>query len=162
MMGDVQDPLLRRGMIAEFREKALRDWGWDPVSGNLQTPQIEEIELDEWEQDFLTRVRIGQQVGVHVPGEDDETAQARLNMLAYVRDGGTLDGIPDDIRTPDMEKLYWECREAEHQEMMAQCDNIIAQIDEGQPGPEPIGAILPRVLREIENNMKAHNNDKNN
>lgn len=162
MVANIQDPLLKRGMIAEFRTKALRDWGWDPTTGNLATQEA--IELDEWEKQFHQDIQDSKTFGFNVR-EDKQTEEyhkAKVNMMAYVRDGGTLGGIPDNIRTPDIEKLYWECREAEHQEMMAQCDNIIAQIDEGQPGPEPIGAILPRVLREIENNMKAHNNDKNN
>lgn len=149
-VANIQDPLLKRGMITEFREKALNDWGWDPTTGNLATDS-EPLELDEWEKQFVEDLRDSQTFGFNVREEKQatEVQKARANMQAYVRDGGTLDGIPPNIRTPDIEKLYRECNDYEHQQMMAQCDNIIPQIDDAESGPEPIGAILPRVFEEI-------------
>lgn len=160
MVASVQDPMLRRGMIAEFREKALRDWGWDPSTGNLAS--VDNTQLNDWEKQLIEDAGISANYGVNVRAEKQyiETKEARANMQAYVRDGGTLDGIPENIRTPDIERLYWECKDYQHEEMMAQCDNIIAQIDEAESGPEPIGAILPRVLAEMKANREA-NNDKN-
>lgn len=157
LVSKVQDPLLRRALLAEFRDKAIKDWGWDPTGHKAFS---ENVELDEYEKDFVKRVQISQQLGIYMEGKEDQKAQARANMLDYVRDGGTLEGIPDNIRTPDIEKLYWECKNTEHDEMMAQCDNIIAQMDETESGPEPIGAILPRVLAETKANMETHNDKK--
>lgn len=162
MVANVQDPLLKRGMIAEFREKALRDWGWDPITGNLAA--AESAELTDWEKQCVEDVRLSADYGINVRVEKqaEEHAQARLNMAAYVRNGGTLDGIPENIRTPDIKKLYWECLDAGHNEMMAQVDNIITRNNKPNQRPEPIGAILPHVLAEIAEKMRARNDKTTN
>lgn len=162
MVANIQDPLLKRGMITEFREKALRDWGWDPTTGNLAP--TDNAPLTEWEKQFLEDARLSADYGVNVRAEKQgiERKETVANMQAYVRDGGTLDGIPDNIRTPDIEKLYWDCKDYEHEQMMAQCDNIIARNDKPKPGAEHIGDILPRVLSEIKAKMEAHNDKTTN
>lgn len=157
----IQDPLLKRSMIADFRERAKQDWGWDPATGNLT--ETATPELNEWEKDFLERVKLGQQLGVYVPGDTDEVAEARVNMMEYVRDGGTLAGIPDDIRTPDIEDLYWECRHALTDELLQQADNVMPKrIDPPIDEPELIGDILPRVLNELKIKAEARNDKATN
>lgn len=150
-VNQVQDPLLKRAMIADFRERALHDWGWDPATGKSADSQ--NAELDTWEQDFLERVRLGQQLGVHISGPNNETSEARANMTAYVRDGGTLDGIPDNIRTPDIIELYNKCKQEEFEELMRQADNVSS-------GPELIGDILPRVIDQLAKNTRKHDDEQ--
>lgn len=153
----IQDPLLRRGMIADFRERALREWGWDPLG--ITFPSSTEPELDTWSKEFMEDLRISNEYGVDVRAEkhDSELDEARANMRKYVQDGGTLAGIPDNIRTPDIIELYNECKKEEFNDLMAQVDNVLPEQTETVDGPESIGDILPRVLEELKARREARN-----
>lgn len=119
---NIQDPLLKKATIAEFRERALRDWGWDPVSGDLATQQP--VELDEWEQDFMYRIQIAQQTGVFIP-DPHINAEGRARMRQFIRDGGTLLDIPENLRTPEIIDLFYTSLHEEGDELMGVADFFI-------------------------------------
>lgn len=102
----IQDPILRNSMMAEFRKRALNEWGFDPESGDL--PTINDIETDEWEKDFLEDLQIAQKFNIDTREDKrkETEKQARASMRQMIRNGETLDDIPEDIRTPHIEKLF--------------------------------------------------------
>lgn len=156
----IQDPLLRRGMIADFRERALREWGWDPLG--TTSPSSTEPELDTWSKEFMEDLCISNEYGVDVRAEkhNSELNEARANMRKYVHDGGTLAGIPDNIRTPAIVELYNECKKEEFNDLMVQVDNVLPVPNESAEGPESIGDILPRVLEELKARREASHDKK--
>lgn len=119
----VQDPILRNAMVAEFRKHAMNEWGFDPESGDL--PTINDIKTDEWEKDFLEDLQIAQKFNVDTR-EDKRSEiekQARASMRQMIRNGETLDDIPEDIRTPHIEKLFLS-------EMLNHADELIKCADD--------------------------------
>lgn len=105
---NVRDPLLRNAMMAEFRKRALNEWGFDPESGDL--PTINDIKTDEWEKDFLEDLQIAQKFNIDTREEKrkKEETELRGNLRLMIINGETLADIPDDIRAPHIEKIYLE------------------------------------------------------
>lgn len=104
----IQDPILRNSMMAEFRKRALNEWGFDPESGDL--PTINDIKTDEWEKDFLEDLQIAQKFNIDTREEKrkKEETELRGNLRLMIINGETLADIPDDIRAPHIEKIYLE------------------------------------------------------
>lgn len=121
----IQDPLLRNSMIAEFKKRALAEWGFDPETGNL--PTLNDIDKDPWEEDFAQDMQIAQKFNMDVREEKrkktlDETV---ASMRHFVSLGGKLSDIPDDIRTPYIEKLYIDALLRECEEWCQAADFLI-------------------------------------
>lgn len=118
----VQDPLLRKALIADFRERAIRDWGWDPV-GTKFIPSSEP-ELDDWEQDFVNDIKDCATFNLDTRADKRiaELRHAKLNMREFLREGGCLKDIPENIRT--IVDLYYKTLFEEGDALMAQIDNL--------------------------------------
>lgn len=103
----IQDPILRNSMMAEFRKRALNEWGFDPESGDL--PTINDIKTDEWEKDFLEDLQIAQKFNIDTREEKRKKTldETRACMQHFISHGGRLSDIPDDILTPDIRELYY-------------------------------------------------------
>lgn len=125
-VAQVPDPILRNAMMAEFRTRALREWGYCPEDGTVA--QESDIVLDEWEQDFVADIRDAKkyQMDTRANKREAEQRTTRANMLAFIRDRGALSDIPDNIRTPVIEELYYECLFNIGRDIRAQADNVIA------------------------------------
>lgn len=104
----VRDPILRNVMIAEFRKRALNEWGFDPETTNISTDS--DISLTDWEQDFVQDIQDTISYGLDVREEKrkKEETELRGNLRLMIINGETLADIPDDIRTPHIEKIYLE------------------------------------------------------
>lgn len=121
----VQDPILRNTMLAEFRQRALSEWGFDPDNGKLA--QDEDIVLTDWEQDLLQDIERFQTYGIKNKARMKAVeAEAIENMRQFIRDGGSLADIPADIRSPHIDELYYECLVSMGKDTMAQADQVIA------------------------------------
>ena len=125
----IQDKDLKKAVIAEFRERALRDWGWDPATGNLAEPRTPE--LDEWEKDFVERVQLAQQLGVFIP-DPALDAETRAEMRKFIRNGGTLLDIPENLRTPVIIDLFYAVLHEEGEELLGLADYFIKTHKKGQ------------------------------
>lgn len=106
MVAKVQDPTLRNAMMAEFRSRALRDWGYDPETG--RPPKEDELLLTDWERDLLDDIKKNQTFGVDTRAEKRETERKELekNMYFFIKDGGSLADIPAEIRTDTVVDAY--------------------------------------------------------
>jgi len=143
----VSDPVLRNAMMAEFRRRALAEWGYCPGDGTLA--KNSDVVLDEWEKEFVTDIRDADAYGIDTRTEKRaETQRAtKNNMRLFVLHGGTLSEIPADIRTPDIEALYYECLREYGAELRKHADSLIST------EPQSIGEILPVVIDEIGRRM---------
>lgn len=119
----VQDPTLRNVMMAEFRKRAVRDWGFNP-DDRYAVAKEPTIELDDWEKEFIADINDHKMFKVDTRAEKREQTkkEAKARMLDFIARGGNLLDIPDDIRTDTVEKLYYEC-------LMEYGDNLLAEAD---------------------------------
>ena len=104
----VQDPDLRMAMMAEFRKRALNEWGFNPDNGKLAT--TDNVILSDWEREFVADIQKTIQFELDVRKEKRESERHEMiaDMRKFVQDGGRLMDIPDDIRTPDITAMYFD------------------------------------------------------
>lgn len=124
----VQDRTLRNAMMAEFRKRALRDWGFDPENGRINT-KTESVELDQWEQELVDDINDFKSFGYNTRAEKQkkEAKEAKARMLDFISKGGCLKDIPEDVRTDTIVKLYYECLNEYGDQLMAEADRIIGE-----------------------------------
>ena len=56
MVAKVEDPTLRNTMMAEFRKRAIRDWGYCP-DDKYSIAKKDTVELDDWEKELLNDIQ---------------------------------------------------------------------------------------------------------
>lgn len=147
----VIDPILRNTMLAEFRQRALSEWGFDPDNGELA--QDDDLVLQDWEQDLLQDIERFQTYGIKNKTKMKAVeAEAIENMRQFIRNGGTLADIPADIRSPYIDELYYECLVHMGKDTMAQADNVIAagQTPVSASDQDPFGGEKPTLEKMVE------------
>lgn len=114
----VKDPVLRNAMMAEFRKRALNEWGFDPDSGRLATK--DDAVLDAWEQELADDISEYALYGVDTRVEKRKATakEARARMMDFVSKGGSLSDIPADVRSSTIVRLYFDC-------VFAQIDQLV-------------------------------------
>lgn len=119
----VQDPTLRNVMMAEFRKRAVRDWGFNPDS-QYGVAKNESVELDDWEKEFVADIEKTRKYEIDVRAEKRKKTmrETKARMMQFIETGGTLADIPDYIRSDTVDKLY-------HDSLIEYGDNLIAQAD---------------------------------
>lgn len=117
----IPDPIYRNAMRAELQARAEKLWGYCPASMTVKV----EPELDDWERKFAKQIEIARMFGVKPRDFGKEQAQAKIEMLEFIRNGGTLDEIPAEIRTPFIVRLYEETKQKETEDIMALADYAI-------------------------------------
>lgn len=146
----VIDPILRNTMLAEFKQRALSEWGFDPDNGKLA--QDEDIVLQDWEQDLLQDIERFQTYGIKNKARMKAVeAEAIENMRQFIRDGGSLADIPADIRSPHIDELYYECLVSIGKDTMAQADQVIAagQTPVSASDQDPFGGEKPTLEKMV-------------
>lgn len=106
MVAKVEDPTLRNAMMAEFRNRAINEWGYCPDDRNATKKDIPA--LDSWERDLLDDIKKTQTFGVDTRAQKREAEQKELekNMYFFIKDGGSLADIPPEIRTDTVVDAY--------------------------------------------------------
>lgn len=114
----VKDPVLRNAMMAEFRKRALNEWGFDPDSGRLATK--DDAVLDAWEQELADDISEYALYGVDTRVEKRKATatEAHARMMDFVSKGGSLSDIPADVRSNTIVRLYFDC-------VFAQIDQLV-------------------------------------
>lgn len=122
-VAQVKDPTLRNVMMAEFRKRAQRDWGFNPDS-KYAVAKDDEVKLDDWEQEFVNDINDHKSFKVDTRAEKrKQTAkESHARMMAFIERGGQLSDIPEDIRTDTITQLYHDC-------LMEYGDNLLAEAD---------------------------------
>lgn len=119
----VQDPTLRNVMMAEFRKRAIRDWGFNPDS-KYGVAKNESVKLDDWEQEFVADIEKANKYEIDTREEKrKKTAkEAHARMMMFIESGGQLSDIPEDIRTDTIKQLYHDC-------LLEYGNNLLAEAD---------------------------------
>lgn len=100
----VHDPLLRNIMLAEFRQRAIRDWGFDPEGKALN----EKVVLDDWEKEMLEDINDFKSFGVdnRVEKRKQTEKEAIARMKQYIDNGGKYTDLPAELQNDDIWKIY--------------------------------------------------------
>jgi hypothetical protein len=109
MVAKVEDPTLRNAMMAEFRNRAINEWGYCPDDRNAARNDIPV--LDSWERDLLDDIKKAQTFGLdinYIRKDKHAVEQKELekNMYFFIKDGGSLADIPPEIRTDTVVDAY--------------------------------------------------------
>lgn len=102
----VKDPVLKNVMLAEFRKKAVRDWGFDPETSNLN----KQVVLDDWEKELVEDVNDFKTFGYdnRVEKRKKEKEEAKARMGDFIEKGGKLSDLPDYLQNEHTTNLYLE------------------------------------------------------
>lgn len=121
----VRDPILRNVMIAEFRKRALTEWGFDPETTNISTDS--DVSLTDWEQNFVQDIQDTISYGIDTREEKREKTldETRAYMRQFVNDGHTLSDIPEELRTPFITDLYLKCLHKQGDVLLQAADDLL-------------------------------------
>ena len=125
----VRDPLLRNAMMAEFRKRALNEWGFDPETGDL--PTINDVKKDDWEEEFVEDMAVAEKFNIDTREEKrkktlDETCAC---MQQFINNGHTLVDIPEELRTPFITNLYLKCLYRQGDVLLQAADDLLENND---------------------------------
>lgn len=125
----VRDPILRNVMIAEFRKRALNEWGFDPETTNISTDS--DVSLTDWEQDFMQDIQDTISYGFDTREEKRKKTldEACACMRQFVNDGHTLSDIPEELRTPFITDLYLKCLYRQGDVLLQAADDLLENND---------------------------------
>lgn len=104
-----------------FLVRAINEWGFNPEKPGTT---ISNIELTDWEKEFVEDIHdaISFCIDTRVGKREQTDADCRASMMKFVRDGGTMTDIPEHIRCESIDKIYHDCRDKYHKEMMELAD----------------------------------------
>lgn len=121
----VRDKDLKNAMLAEFRKRAERDWGYNPDNGLLVSGK--EVDLDDWEKEFVKDIEKSKIYEIDMREEKREQTkkEAKARMKDFIYKGGNLYDIPMEIQTETIKKLYYECLFEYGDEIMEDADRFI-------------------------------------
>ena len=124
----VQDYTLRNVMMAEFRKRAIHDWGFNPDS-RYGVAKNESVELDPWEKELVVDIEKSQkyEIDTRVSKREKTAKEAKARMLDFISKGGCLKDIPEDVRNDIIVKLYCTCLNEYGDMLMAEADRFIGE-----------------------------------
>ena len=99
----VKDPVLASAMREEFRQRALREWGWCPEAPT----RVKQVPLEDWEEEFVRGVKAAQTFGV-IPDGFSKIKETKARMYMMMEEGKTYWDIPQDIQSDFLRKLWIE------------------------------------------------------
>lgn len=104
----VRDETLRNAMMAEFRKKAMEEWGYNPDTGRLAKEQP--VVLDDWEKEFVEDIRKTEmyELDVREQKRKETEKEARARMYEFIDKGGMFSDLPKDLQGEHIKKLYLE------------------------------------------------------
>lgn len=122
----IQDNTLRNTMMAEFRKKAVHDWGFNPDS-KYGVAKTESIQLDDWEQELVRDINKASQyqVDTRITKRRETAKEAHARMLMFIERGGQLSDIPIGICTDTIKQLYRDCLLEYGNNLLAEADILI-------------------------------------
>ena len=104
----IVDPVLKQSMFGELYSRAEKMWGYCPT----EEKPSNKIELKDWEQSFLEEIKVAQTYGTMIVDEQESIKRDRANkhwMMEFIRWGGDLDDLPEEIRSDYVRRLYFDC-----------------------------------------------------
>lgn len=125
-IGKIYDYKTRSVYYKAFLARATNEWGFNPEKPG-QPIQNESVELDDWEKEFVEDIKDSITFGFNVRKhkQNREFVEARRNMRDFVRKGGFLNDIPEDIRKPCIVETYIQELLFEADEILELADSVI-------------------------------------
>ena len=101
--------------------RAINNWGFNP---DKPSDQVNEIELDDWEQEFVESINDFKMFGIDTRKEKQEqTHKEALNrMKNFIIKGGQRADIPEDIK---VDSLYFEALFSIGDDILNEADNLL-------------------------------------
>ena len=101
----VRDKDLRNAMLAEFRKRAIRDWGYNPDTAFVKS---QEIELDDWEKELVEDIKKAEtyETDTRVEKRKQTEKEALARMKNFIETGGTYYDLPVELQNKHTAKLY--------------------------------------------------------
>lgn len=120
----VSDKPLRNTMMAEFRKKANRDWGFNPDS-KYGVAKNESVELDSWEQDLVKDIEKAKQyqVDTRVKKRKQTEVEFKARMRDFVSKGGKFSDLPAELQNQTTLRGYLDAKCAEIDGCMSFLEN---------------------------------------
>lgn len=102
----IQDPTLRNAIMAEFRKRAMREWGYCPETATV--PKNPAVELEDWEKEFVSDIEktIEFELDVSAGKRQEAKKEALARMKDFINKGGSWFDFPADLRNEHTAKLY--------------------------------------------------------
>ena len=108
----IYDPKTRKLYHDALLLRAIDEWGFNPEKiDKVNTPKIE---LTDWEKELLNDMQAAQEYGIDTRKEKRKQTdkEFRLAMLDFIKSGGLLSDIPENLRKEKAIKdAYWEISE---------------------------------------------------
>jgi hypothetical protein len=98
----IQDPILRESILENYRQRAEEDWGFCPGGKPVKK---QTIQLDEYEQNLLKRIKTGKEYGVFQQNEDVMT-EFKIRMKDFITKGGKFSDLPKELQNEHILKAY--------------------------------------------------------
>ena len=101
--------------------RAINNWGFNP---DKPADQVNETELDDWEQEFVESINDFKMFGIDTRKEKKEqTHKEALNrMKNFIIKGGQRADIPEDIK---VDSLYFEALFSLGDDILNEADNLL-------------------------------------
>lgn len=127
MVAKIYDPKTRQMYYRALLARATNEWGFNPEKPSDTKPNFEYLELDDWEKEFVEDIKDSITFGFNVrkQKQNREYIETRKNMREFIRKGGTLKDIPDDIRTPHIVNIYMKELLFEGDEILELADSVL-------------------------------------
>lgn len=101
--------------------RAINNWGFNP---DKPADQVNETELDDWEQEFVESINDFKMFGIDTRKEKrEQTHKEALNrMKNFIIKGGQRADIPEDIK---VDSLYFEALFSIGDDILNEADNLL-------------------------------------
>ena len=101
--------------------RAINNWGFNP---DKPADQVNETELDDWEQEFVESINDFKMFGIDTRKEKrEQTHKEALNrMKNFIIKGGLRADIPEDIK---VDSLYFEALFSLGDDILNEADNLL-------------------------------------
>lgn len=120
----IVDPVLKKSMFGEMYARAERYWGYCPSDEKPSN----DVELEDWQTEFLEEINVASLYGVSMYDEQRSKnieKENRLWMNRFVRAGGDLCDLPEDVRCKYVDDLYLDCLFEYGKEIDIQIKNLV-------------------------------------
>lgn len=141
------DHKTRQTYYKAFLARFVNTYGFNPETPAYGQKNSTSVDLDDWEKEFVQDIQDG--ISFRIDTRESKRSktekEARARMLDFVRKGGQLKNIPDEIRCGAIDKLYWECKNKHHEEIMEFADSVIGK----DPHIKTLGEALQEFMADV-------------
>lgn len=98
----ILDPVLKSSVLETYKQRAIDEWGYCPDGKPVKK---QTIQLDEYENNLLKRIKAGKEYGVFVPDKSVNT-EFRVKMRDYITKGGKFSDLPKELQNKHILRGY--------------------------------------------------------